>query len=58
MIEEIELQKDNSDIIRNLDSIISIKTKKHKSLGVLSLVFIRLFHQDENGGTLTVEDAI
>lgn len=57
MIEEIEAQKDNNDI-RNLESIISIKTKKHKSLGVLSLVFIRLFHQDENGGTLTVEDAI
>lgn len=56
MIEEIENQKDEN--IRNLESIISIKTKKHKSLGVLSLVFIRLFHQDENGGTLTVEDAI
>ena len=43
MIDEIENQKDNNDI-RNLESIISIKTKKYKSLGVLSLVFIRLFH--------------
>lgn len=36
--------------------LISIKTKKHKSLGVLSLVFIKLFF--EKSKTLTIEEAV
>ncbi len=35
-------------------SLISIKTKKHKSLGVLCLVFIKLFF--EKSKTLTIEE--
>jgi hypothetical protein len=38
------------------ESLVSIKTKKHKSLGVLSLVFIRLFF--EKSSVLTIEDAV
>lgn len=34
--------------------LISIKTKKHKSLGVLNLVFIKLFF--EKSKTLSIED--
>jgi hypothetical protein len=36
--------------------LISIKTKKHKSLGVLSLVFIKLFF--EKSKTLTIEEVV
>ena len=36
--------------------LISIKTKKHKSLGVLSLVFIKLFF--EKTKTLTIEEVV
>ena len=35
-------------------SLISIKTKRHKSLGVLSLVFIRLFF--EKSKILSIEE--
>jgi len=38
------------------DSLISIKTKKHKSLGVLSLVFMRLFF--EKSFILTIEEVV
>ena len=44
-IEEYEGQSKN---------LISIKTKKHKSLGVLSLVFIKLFF--EKSKTLKIEE--
>jgi transcription factor E2F7/8 len=36
--------------------LISIKTKKHKSLGVLSLVFMKLFF--EKAKTLTIEEVV
>lgn len=36
-------------------NLISIKTKKHKSLGVLTLIFIKLFL--EKGPILSLEDA-
>lgn len=42
---------DNSE-----DGLISIKTKKHKSLGVLCLVFIKLFF--EKARTLTIEEVV
>ena len=38
------------------ESLISIKTKKHKSLGVLSLVFIELFFKKSK--TLTIEEIV
>jgi transcription factor E2F7/8 len=38
------------------DGLISIKTKKHKSLGVLCLVFLRLFF--EKSTTLTIEEVV
>ena len=38
------------------DSLISIKTKKHKSLGVLCIVFIRLFF--ERSFVLTIEEVV
>lgn len=37
------------------DNLISIKTKKHKSLGVLTLIFIKLFLS--KGKTLSLEEA-
>lgn len=36
-------------------NLISIKTKKHKSLGVLNLIFIQLFIQ--KGPLLSLDDA-
>jgi hypothetical protein len=36
-------------------NLISIKTKRHKSLGVLTLIFIKLFLQ--KGPLLSLEDA-
>lgn len=36
-------------------NLISIKTKKHKSLGVLTLLFVKLFLL--NGPELSLEDA-
>jgi hypothetical protein len=36
-------------------NLISIKTKRHKSLGVLTLIFIKLFLQ--KGPILSLEDA-
>jgi hypothetical protein len=38
------------------EGLISIKTIKHKSLGVLCLVFIRLFF--EKSKTLTIEEVV
>lgn len=38
------------------DSLISIKTKKHKSLGVLCIVFMRLFF--ERSFVLTIEEVV
>lgn len=38
------------------DSLISIKTKKHKSLGVLCIVFMRLFF--ERSFILTIEEVV
>lgn len=38
------------------EGLISIKTKKHKSLGVLCLVFIKLFF--EKSRTLTIEEVV
>jgi len=37
------------------ENLISIKTKKHKSLGVLTLLFVKLFLQ--NGPQLTLDNA-
>jgi hypothetical protein len=37
------------------ENLISIKTKKHKSLGVLTLIFIKLFLQ--RGPLLSLEEA-
>jgi uncharacterized BrkB/YihY/UPF0761 family membrane protein len=37
------------------DNIISIKTKKHKSLGVLTLLFIQLFLKKNN--VLSLDEA-
>ena len=42
----------NGELSQNL---ISIKTKKHKSLGVLTLLFVKLFLL--NGPELSLEDA-
>lgn len=36
--------------------LVSIKTKKHKSLGVLSVAFIKLFF--EKAKTLTIEEVV